>query len=55
MILCGIEGQPEALSLTLSKRYGGVLFTEAETNAFAQIGKEAGVEVHIGSLSKVFI
>jgi len=52
---CMLPGQPEALSLTLSKRHGGVLFTEAETNAFAQIGKEAGVEVHIGSLSKVFI
>ena len=38
-----LPGQPEAQSMALTKKYGGLLFTAAEIEALGEIAREAGV------------
>jgi hypothetical protein len=38
-----LPGQPEAQAAALSATHGGLLFTAAEIDAFAEIATEAGV------------
>jgi LDH2 family malate/lactate/ureidoglycolate dehydrogenase len=40
---CLLPGEPEARFAKLSEKHGGLLFTKAEIDAFAEIAKEAGV------------
>lgn len=40
---CLLPGEPEARFAKLSEKHGGLLFTRAEVDAFAEIAKEAGV------------
>lgn len=40
---CMLPGQPEAMAAKKSDALGGLLFTQAEIDAFDQIAKEAGV------------
>jgi ureidoglycolate dehydrogenase (NAD+) len=40
---CLLPGEPEARFAQLSEKHGGLLFTQAEIDAFADIAKEAGV------------
>ena len=40
---CMLPGQPEAQAAALSATHGGLLFTAAEIDAFAEIATEAGV------------
>ena len=41
---CIFPGEPEANFAKLSEKHGGLLFTPAEIDAFADIAKEAGVK-----------
>jgi LDH2 family malate/lactate/ureidoglycolate dehydrogenase len=41
---CIFPGEPEANFAKLSEKHGGLLFTPAEIDAFAEIAKEAGVK-----------
>jgi L-2-hydroxycarboxylate dehydrogenase (NAD+) len=38
-----LPGEPEARAAKLSEQFGGLLFTPAEIDAFAEVAKEAGV------------
>ncbi len=46
-------GEPEARSAALSTKYGGLLFTAAEVDAFEQIATEAGVKFDRMALKSV--
>jgi len=48
-----LPGQIEASSAALSAKHGGLLFTEAEINAFAHIAQEAGAGFDPAALRKV--
>jgi LDH2 family malate/lactate/ureidoglycolate dehydrogenase len=47
---CMLPGQLEAAGADLSKKHGGLVFTKAEIDAFAEIAKEAGVPFDSGTL-----
>ena len=48
-----LPGQLEAEAASLSRRHGGLLFTAAEMQAFAEIAKEAGIAFDPASLKTV--
>ncbi len=48
-----LPGEPEARAATLSERHGGLLFTPAEIDAFADVAKEAGVKFDRAALRSV--
>jgi LDH2 family malate/lactate/ureidoglycolate dehydrogenase len=50
-----LPGEPEARFAKLSEKHGGLLFTQAEIDAFAEIAKEAGVKFDTASLRTVDI
>ncbi|HEX8522158.1 MAG TPA: Ldh family oxidoreductase [Tepidisphaeraceae bacterium] len=50
---CMLPGQPEAQAAAQSAKFGGLLFTQAEVDAFAEIAREANVAFDAGSLKKV--
>ncbi len=50
---CTLPGQPEARAAELSEQFGGLLFTKAEIDAFADIAREAGVIFDAGKLKTV--
>jgi LDH2 family malate/lactate/ureidoglycolate dehydrogenase len=50
-----LPGEPEARFAKLSEKHGGLLFTQAEIDAFAEIAKEAGVKFETASLRTVEI
>jgi LDH2 family malate/lactate/ureidoglycolate dehydrogenase len=50
-----LPGEPEARFAKLSEKHGGLLFTQAEIDAFAEIAKEAGVKFETGNLRTVDI
>jgi L-2-hydroxycarboxylate dehydrogenase (NAD+) len=52
---CMLPGQPEAQAAALSKEHGGLIFTQAEIDAFATIAKEAGIPFDRASLKTVEI
>ena len=47
---CILPGQPEAEAAARSDQLGGLLFTDAEVDAFEQIAREAGVTFDRGAL-----
>ena len=46
-------GQMEADAAALSRKHGGLLFTDAEMKAFADIAAEAGVELDLRGLKTI--
>jgi L-2-hydroxycarboxylate dehydrogenase (NAD+) len=50
---CLLPGQIEAEAAQLTAKYGGLLFTEAEINEFARIGREVGQTIDIDQLATV--
>jgi L-2-hydroxycarboxylate dehydrogenase (NAD+) len=50
-----LPGQPEAQFAALSSKHGGLIFTKAEIDAFAEIAREAGVKFDSASLKTVEI
>jgi LDH2 family malate/lactate/ureidoglycolate dehydrogenase len=50
---CLLPGEPEARFAMLSRQHGGLLFTQAEVDAFAEIAREAGVKFEPASFRKV--
>ena len=50
---CIFPGEPEANFAKLSEKHGGLLFTPAEVDAFADIAKEANVKFEISDFKKV--
>jgi LDH2 family malate/lactate/ureidoglycolate dehydrogenase len=50
-----LPGEPEARFAKLSEKHGGLLFTQAEIDAFAEIASEAGVKFDVSSFKKVEI
>jgi LDH2 family malate/lactate/ureidoglycolate dehydrogenase len=52
---CMLPGQLEAAGAELSQKHGGLVFTKAEIDAFAEIAKEAGVSFDSASLKTVEI
>ena len=50
---CMLPGQPEAQAAAQSKKHGGLLFTQAEVDAFADIAKEAGGTLDRSKLKQV--
>jgi ureidoglycolate dehydrogenase (NAD+) len=52
---CMLPGQPEAQAAALSNKHGGLLFTQAEVDAFADIAKEAGETLDRSKLRQVEI
>ncbi|MEA2708779.1 MAG: hypothetical protein QOF78_1380 [Phycisphaerales bacterium] len=50
-----LPGEPEARFAKLSEKHGGLLFTQAEIDAFAEIAKEAGVKFETANLKTVEI
>jgi len=50
-----LPGEPEAKFAKLSEKHGGLLFTQAEIDAFAEIAKEAGVTFDTSKLKQVDI
>src|SRR5688572_29658240 len=52
---CMLPGQPEAQAAALSAKHGGLLFTAAEIDAFAEIATEAGVSFDRSKLRTVEI
>jgi LDH2 family malate/lactate/ureidoglycolate dehydrogenase len=50
---CLFPGEPEARFAQLSEKHDGLLFTQAEVDAFTEIAKEAGVKFDILSLKTV--
>jgi L-2-hydroxycarboxylate dehydrogenase (NAD+) len=52
---CLLPGQIEAEAAALSKKHGGLLFTDAEIDAFAAIAAEAGVAFDSASFRKIEI
>jgi LDH2 family malate/lactate/ureidoglycolate dehydrogenase len=50
---CMLPGQPEAQAAAHSKKHGGLLFTQAEVDAFADIAKEAGETLDRSKLKQV--
>lgn len=52
---CLLPGEPEARFAKLSEQHGGLLFTPAEIDAFAEVAKEAGVAFDKASFKQVEI
>jgi LDH2 family malate/lactate/ureidoglycolate dehydrogenase len=52
---CMLPGQLEAAGAELSQKHGGLVFTKAEVDAFAEIAKEAGVPFDPTTLKAVEI
>lgn len=52
---CMLPGQIEAQGASLSAKHGGLVFTKAEIDAFAEIAKEGGVKFDVASLKAVEI
>lgn len=52
---CLLPGEPEARFAKLSEKHGGLLFTQAEVDAFAEIAKEANVKFSASEFEKVEI
>jgi L-2-hydroxycarboxylate dehydrogenase (NAD+) len=52
---CMLPGQIEAQGAALSAKHGGLVFTRAELDAFAEIANEGGVRFDPGSLKTVEI
>ena len=50
-----LPGEPEARFAQLSEKHGGLLFTQAEIDAFAEIAKEGGVAFDTSKLRTVDI
>ena len=50
-----LPGEPEARFARLSEKHGGLIFTQAEIDAFAEIAKEAGVAFDTSKLKQVEI
>jgi LDH2 family malate/lactate/ureidoglycolate dehydrogenase len=50
---CLLPGQPEAQAAALSEKHGGLLFTAAEVDAFAQIASDASFPFDPASLRTV--
>jgi len=50
---CMLPGEPEAKAAALSEKHGGLLFTQAEIDAFAEIAKEAKARFEISDLKSV--
>jgi len=48
-----LPGEPEARAAKLSEKFGGLLFTPAEVDAFADVAKEAGVAFDRAKLREV--
>lgn len=48
-----MPGEPEAKAATLSEKFGGLLFTPAEVDAFGEVAKEAGVTLDKSQLKQV--
>ncbi len=49
---CMLPGQPEAQAAALSKKHGGLLFTAAEIDAFAEIAQDAGERLDKASFAQ---
>ncbi|MEO6434510.1 MAG: Ldh family oxidoreductase, partial [Tepidisphaeraceae bacterium] len=52
---CLLPGEPEARFAKLSEKHGGLLFTRAEIDAFAEIAKEASFRLEIANLKTIEI
>jgi ureidoglycolate dehydrogenase (NAD+) len=50
---CLLPGQPEARAYEQTERHGGLLFTKAEIDAFAEIARDAGVAFDPSRLKQV--
>ena len=50
-----LPGQIEASAAALSAKHGGVIFTKAEVDAFAEIAKEAGHKFNVAGLKTIEI
>ena len=50
---CIFPGEPEANFAKLSEKHGGLLFTPAEIDAFADIAREANVKFEISDFKSV--
>jgi ureidoglycolate dehydrogenase (NAD+) len=50
---CMLPGEPEAKAYAESKKHGGLLFTEAEVNAFAEIAVEAKASFDRSQLKEI--
>jgi L-2-hydroxycarboxylate dehydrogenase (NAD+) len=50
---CTLPGEPEAKAAALSEKFGGLLFTKAEVDAFAEIAKEAHARFEISDLKPI--
>ncbi len=48
-----LPGEPEARAARLSQQHGGLLFTSAEIDAFAEVAREAGVTFDRSKLKQV--
>jgi len=50
---CTLPGEPEAKAAALSDKFGGLLFTQAEIDAFAEIAHEAHAPFEISNLKPI--
>jgi LDH2 family malate/lactate/ureidoglycolate dehydrogenase len=50
---CTLPGEPEAKAAKLSDQYGGLLFSEAEIDAFKEIAREAGYRFETAGLRSI--
>ncbi len=50
---CTLPGEPEAKAAKLSERHGGLLFTEAEIDAFKEMAQEAKFPLEVSNLRSV--
>jgi LDH2 family malate/lactate/ureidoglycolate dehydrogenase len=50
---CVLPGQLEFQSIQESKQHGGILFTQSEVDALAEIAKENGISFDKSSLKKI--
>ena len=50
---CTLPGEPEAKAAMLSEKFGGLLFTKAEVDAFVEIARESGAKFDVSNLQAI--